>query len=918
MTSTFRDNRRTKDINQNAWLPYLIQMEDGSRKQGILLLRSPNGKDLCVKVPYYYSGVHYNRSEDEWKDFNDKVGTCFASFPIGVSFTLEQSIVPKKLESADELNTQINDLDDNKSAYVLSKQDTRDRLSKQGKLNDIQLMLVISYHFDGNSLVFGKGFFDKLLIQCQSLWNLFKGIASEVEEQNVKDLLYGVSETNEDIEAKVSQIGLPLRPLSVEEIYHMYMHEMAFSYPNKPANWITFNRETGELSENITQPDQDIRVERYRDGLPILFPHQLIIKGQVVQALILEIIPSEWSSNEQCALSMWNLVNDFSNIKLVTQITPLDTRKEKPQLELKERTSFYDIQADVTNARAELLNEDVRDANFAFEEGQVAFMMSLVILVYGNSPEEVHAKCRQLTHRMQYPAKLVQEQYDCWTIYNQSQFHSPNKLCVTPSGNHRSKVLSSIITGFLPLVKPQSPYATGYELIAEGGTPFMIDYSSPRNALFIAMTRAGKSLFIADLLLFLHIKFKIPILIVDAPRSDGTSTFTTLSHLLDGAYVSISTEVCNLFELPSSKYVDWLDVPDHEQIRDFKDDLAVMLIHLLIGKDNVSADYKQEVEVIIGLSLEYFFNDEGIKERYRIAFSSDDWSSEERSVMPTLLDFITILVPESFPDNTLNIKALARIKNRLEVLSKGSCRCLAGVSSVNSNNNDLLVYALTKMSREQDALTYGFMVYLLTLRQSAKHDRQVVFIDEASILLRYDALSVLFGKLSANGNKAGIFLFFAVQDIESIMQSAAGEQILANIATTYIGRVKPIAIDNLQKVINCDRSLLEINSSKTFGQHGHELSSDWLVADIEGDPTHVKYFISPFLLALTGNTPSEEKARNLLMSYFYDPLEALIKFGFILKHCIAQSIKPDQYVLDLIEQANQQDMEVPDFINQLY
>ena len=917
MALTPKDNRRIKDISQTLLQPYFILLQDDSRKQGIILLRSSNEKAISVIVPYYYFGVHDRRLEEDWKHFNNKVGSTFASFRTGLSFKFEYSCFGKKLESAEDFTRHLSGQTKNTEiAYSLSKQDIRKQLSQQGKLNDIQQVMTISYRFGSDHALNGKGWYDHLLITLQSLWHSFKGITSEVKEQSCINLLHEVYQSNKDIEQNFSPIGLPLRAFSLEECYRKYMEETAFNCSDQPDNFITFNPQTGKLSERISQPDLDVRTQRYQDCLPVVLPHELKIKDMSVQAFIYDRKTSGWTSEEDCALYIWNLVKEFSNIKVITQITPLDTRKQKPQLELKEKTTSYEIDADVTNAKSELIHEDVIEANFALEEGQVVFQVAFVILIYGN-PKQLHSTFRQLSHRVVYPARLVREEYDCWNVYNQAQFHSPAKLCTVPFGR-TFNVLSSNLIGFLPLIKPQSPYQKGYEMIGQGGTPITIDYRQPRNSLVIGMTRSGKSLFIADLLLFLYTKYNIPILIVDFPRSDGTSTFTTLSNLMDGAYVNVATEICNLFELPTSTYVDYLDCLDNQEFRDFKDDLAVMLNRLLIGTDEVSPDYKQEVEVVIGLALEYFFNDEGIKERYRIAYSSDDWDSEQRAVMPILLDFIEILIPENFPNKNLNIQALARIKNRLEVLSKGSCRCLSGVSTVKSNDTELLVYALTKMSREQDAVIYGFMGYLLILRQSAKHEKYLVFIDEASILLRYDALSKLFGKLSANGNKAGIYLFFAAQDLESIAQCAGSDQILANISTTYVGKIKPVAVDNLQKAINCDRSLLEINTTKTFGQHGEELSSDWLVADIEGDVSHVKYFISPFLLALTANTPSEEKARNLLMSYFDDPLEALIKFASILKHCIAQGILPDQYVLDLIEQANQQDIGVPDFINQCY
>ena len=111
----------------------------------------------------------------------------------------------------------------------------------------------------------------------------------------------------------------------------------------------------------------------------------------------------------------------------------------------------------------------------------------------------------------------------------------------------------------MPIVKTATGDKSGFELIAsEGGTPVYLDiYNNHKNLAVFGTTRAGKSVLVAGLLTR-ALAQNIPVVALDYPKPDGTSTFTDYTHFLgdDGAYFDISTSANNLFELPDLRGLD--------------------------------------------------------------------------------------------------------------------------------------------------------------------------------------------------------------------------------------------------------------------------------------------------------------------------------------------------------------------------
>lgn len=495
--------------------------------------------------------------------------------------------------------------------------------------------------------------------------------------------------------------------------------------------------------------------------------------------------------------------------------------------------------------------------------------------------------------------KLTQMGY-VLKAYSAVEAYSKSLLGALPF-ERRLDELSSNIPPFIPQISPQSPSKTGFELITEGRVPVYLDFSEPWHLALFATTRAGKSVLVSMLLTYCLAQ-GLAVTMMDCPGPDGVSTYTGYTQHLGGSYLDIGSQVINMFELPNADYVEDLDTlePSVEMER-YQDSIFQVLVALILGIEKTSDERKQETETIIGLVLNEFFQDAQIIKRYQEAYKGT-FGSETWAVMPTLYDFIEFLEPNRLEEETINLDALLRIKSRLKFLGYGPCRALAGVSTVRQEDCEIMTYALTNISDDQYAYVMGLMFYLMVLRRASVYKRQIVFVDEASILFKYDSLANLFGRLSANGAKFGISLWLAAQDAETIYYSPAGTQIFANLKATLVGRIQPNALETLEKVQHYPRELLEKNTGENFGRHTKDLTSEWLLNHSQGQMSHCKVYISFLLLAIVANNPSERAAREMLLEHYSDnSLEGLAVFGRLLRKSFAEDISIEKLVEEVIK-----------------
>jgi hypothetical protein len=188
------------------------------------------------------------------------------------------------------------------------------------------------------------------------------------------------------------------------------------------------------------------------------------------------------------------------------------------------------------------------------------------------------------------------------------------------------------------------------------------------------------------------------------------------------------------------------------------------------------------------------------------------------------------------------------------------------------------VFALRGLSDAEDASVLALSAYSAALRRTLSHRESVFFIDEFSVLMEWSQIGQLIARLCANGAKAGIRVFLAAQDPNTLLNSASGPKIIQNVSLRLIGRIQPVAIDSFRKFFGYDQEVISVNASERFYPQVTEMYSQWLVDD-GNRTTYARFYPSPELLAVVANNPNETYCRSQFMKLHDSPYQAIVAFG---------------------------------------
>jgi hypothetical protein len=468
----------------------------------------------------------------------------------------------------------------------------------------------------------------------------------------------------------------------------------------------------------------------------------------------------------------------------------------------------------------------------------------------------------------------------------------------TPFGR-RQLYLTSEVPGLMPLVVTQPCDRSGFELIAEeGGQPIHLDlFNQHQNLGLFATTRAGKSVLVSGILTQ-ALAHRFPVVALDFPKPDGSSTFTDYTQLVGGAYFDISRESNNLFELPDLRHLPGDE--RKERLDDFQSFLESALLTMIVGSGTQSSVMTQTIRSILVLALKAFLADASIQRRYLEAMEgrlgSTAWNQ-----MPTLADFLGFCAPDKLDLNQVggNIEAaLNMIELRLRFwLASRVGRAISTPSSF-PTDAQLLVFALRNLSNEEDAAVLALSAYAAALRRALEAPASIFFIDEAPILFEFDEIGALIGRLCANGAKAGIRVIISAQDPDTVHQSPASAKIFQNLTTRLIGRIQPMAVDSFERILKYPKPIISRNASESFFPKREGIYSQWLL-DNNGLYTYCRYYPAFVQLAAVANNPDEQATRDygLLFHIFKHSFTASerlsLKIGTIPRlSFFIQTVKP--------------------------
>ena len=880
---------RLTPLEDSFALVTMLQINLQGRSAGAYLLRK--GVDnYLIQFGFECTGIHSTLRTEQIEPIFNSIESGLKDLPSGERLTIRLSSFTDDTTRQQQLKNLSDTAPNIELQFLLMGERRRtQQLTLKGVRKPKKLRLYCTYTIETNSTGTTDAI-EKILSKVERSWKSFTGEINELQFIAIERLIHtSFTDGFQLWEQLISnKMGLDIRPLNAEQLW-LELWQRFNNTPHRPIPQLLILDENGLREEIYSDIAPTSFLMESSDSIPIADRRWVHLKDKYIAALTFADKPGGWVDKQRQLRYLWEVLSRErvydteiycqlmrANETLVKTSMQRLTKQSNTSAALAQDKNSVDVKSLLNIKKSIAAQEELY-------EGSVPIHVATVFLVYRQTREQLDEACRYLQSCFLRPAWVVRETEYPWRIWLQTLPIVWERLMTAPF-NRRLVYLSGEVPGLMPLVRTKAGDDSGFELIAEeGGTPVELDlYNQHKNLGLFATTRAGKSV-LASGILTQALAHGMPVVAMDYPKPDGTSTFTDYTRFMDkdGAYFDIGSESSNLFELPNLRSLP--SKLQQERFEDYKDFLATAIMAMVIGgrgKNTQSQNISDAVRSIIALALKAFFSDDLIRDRYAAAYTNG-FGSDEWYAIPTLHDFLSFCSHErlQLSDNSGDrTSALETIKLRLRFwLSSRVGQALAQPSTFRSDAR-LLIFALRNLSNDEDAAVLSLSAYSAALRRALAAPASIFFIDESPILFEYDSIAALVGRLCANGAKAGIRVILSAQDPDTIAKSPSGSKIFQNLTTRLIGRIQPTAVDSFTTILKYPQEIISRNATESFFPKKEDLYSQWLLDD-NGIFTFCRYYPAPILLAVVGNNPKEQEQRTLYLSKYSDKFVALTELS---------------------------------------
>jgi hypothetical protein len=852
----------------------MLRISLGGRRIGGYVLKKELNS-FKIRFGFECKGIHSTLRSEQIDPIFDALEAGLKDLPSNEELTIHLGSFTTDTERQSELASLVKIAPNKELRYLLMGDRARvQELTKKGVRKPKFLRLYVTYTVEPDTQG-SADIIEKFLARAERMWKSFTGEIHEVQHTRIERLLYTSFTDGYELWEQLlsNKLGLDIRPLTEEEMW-AHLWQRFNDTPPKPIPQLLVLDEEGLREDVYSEVHPCTLLMESASSVPVPDRQWVNIKGKYIGALTFVDKPGGWSGKDSQMRYLWEVLarERVYDTEIYCQIARANENLVKTNMQrlTKQANTSSKLASDKNSIDVKsLLNiKKTVAAQEELYEGAVPVHVAVVFLVYRPTRALLDEACRYLQSCFLRPAWVLRETEYPWRIWLQTFPIIWERLLTTPF-NRRQVYLSGEAPGLMPLVRTRSGDDCGFELIAEeGGTPLFLDlYTQHKNLGLFGTTRSGKSVVAAGILTQ-AIARGIPVVAMDYPKPDGSSTFTDYTHFLgsDGAYFDIAKQSSNLFELPDLRALD--PKLQAERFEDYKDFLVSALIAMVIGTKRgggsaSGATLSDTVRSILALALDAFFSDLQIRDRYAQAYTHG-LGSPEWSAMPTLGDFLSFCSLERLRLDAISgdIKSgLEQVKLRLRFwLSSRVGKAISQPSTFRSDAQ-LLVFALRNLSNDEDAAILSLSAYSAALRRALAAPASIFFIDESPILFEFDSVAALVGRLCANGAKAGIRVILSAQDPDTIAKSRSASKIFQNLTTRLIGRIQPTAIDSFVEILKYPREIIGRNATESFFPKKEGIYSQWLLDD-NGIFSYCRFYPSYNLLATVANNPSEQSARS--------------------------------------------------------
>ncbi|MGJ5674491.1 MAG: hypothetical protein ACR9NN_12900 [Nostochopsis sp.] len=875
----------------------MLRVSLEGRDIGAYILAKGNQKDqFCFVFGFDCQGIHTTLRPEQINTILSNIEAGLKDIPEGEKMTLHLGSFSSDKQRQEELASLVKKTPSPDIKYLLLSERARiQELTRSGIRKPKFLRIYVTYTIEPDATN-TDDWIEKLLAKGETWWLKFKGDLAEIENQRLETIIANSYKNGfcrwEQLLS--NKMGLDIKPLNTEELWGEVWRRFNDTQPIDIPQLLTLDgnglheqassdlASTKLLIENIHSTTLLIESD-----VPSADRRWVHVNNKYIGVMTFLEKPGGWPSKTAQLRYLWELLarENVIDTEIFCQLSAANPAIVKTTLQrvlkqsnmtallAQEKSRTIDVSAQLKLRKSVAAQEQLY-------EGAIPIYAGIAILVHRPSVERLDEATRYIENSFQRPARVIRETEYAWKIWLQTLPIVWESLLARPF-NRRQLYLTSEVPGLMPLVLTKAGDRQGFELIAEeGGTPIHLDlFNQHKNLALFATTRAGKSVLVSGILTQ-ALAYKIPVVALDFPKPDGTSTFTDYTHFMEmnGAYFDISKQSNNLFEQPDLRLLS----PEQQRDRmlDYIAFLESALMTMVLGSSTESQLLSQTVRSLLNLALGAFFTDEGIKERYQEAiaggFGSLAWQKT-----PTLRDFLYFCSPEHLQLESIAGRvedALNQIQLRLRFwLSSRVGKAISAPSSF-PTDAQLLVFALRNLADNEDAAVLSLSAYSAALRRALSSPASIFFIDEAPILFEFDQISDLVGRICANGAKAGIRVILSAQDPDTIARSKASSKILQNLTTRLVGRIQPVAVDSFTSILKYPREVIARNATESFFPRKEGIYSQWLLDD-NGIYTFCRYYPGYEQLAVVVNNPQEQSARQKTMQTHEDKYQAVSVFA---------------------------------------
>jgi hypothetical protein len=648
--------RRGTPIEDAFQLVTLLRIElDGRQIGGYVLRKGEN--NFTIQFGFECKGIHSTLCTEEIDPVFDALEAGLKDFPLGEHLTIHLASFTDDSVRQRELACLSDKAPSPELQFLVQSERARVReLTKLGIRKPKTLRLYASYTVEPDTAGAADQI-EKVIARLERMWKGFIGELEKVQFMRIEQLV-AQAYTNgfqQWEQLLANKIGLQIRVLDDVELWEIL--------------WRRFNAtEPIEIPQVLVLTEEGLWEEIRSEVSPLT----LLVEGPVPAAQrrwvkanekyigVMTFVdkPGGWVDKEAQMRYLWEVMakERVYDTEVFCQLTRANETLVKRNMQrlTKQANTKSAIAADANSidVKAHLNIKKGVEAQAALYEGAVPFYTAVTFLIHRHTLSQLDDSCRFLSSLFLRPAWVARETEYPWRIWTQTFPINWEKLLAKPF-NRRQVYLTSEVVGLLPLVKTRTQDDCGFELIAaEGGTPVYLNlYTQHKNLMLFGTTRSGKSVLASGILTH-ALAHGMPVVALDNPKPDGTSTFTDYTQFMgiNGAYFNISSEASNLFELPNLSTLP--PALQRDRFEDYKDFLVSALMTMVVGSQaGESAKEKafsDTVRSILTLAVDAFFKDDLIRDlrfaaalRYRYAQSFiAGFGSELWQTMPTLHDFI--------------------------------------------------------------------------------------------------------------------------------------------------------------------------------------------------------------------------------------------------------------------------------------